>query len=163
MADRFAESSNILIQSLCTTQFQNCPSPSSPRAIPGHLTHVKLRTVGNLTQNEARPVRWLSCQNVHQRSETEGFRNSLIHHVMRRVYGSFHVGFSVFVVTLYSYIEEYAFVSSVERRQAEQEIRNGWNFCRTCFQRYWSYSVYSFISWVHGVTECYMPRVISQI
>ena len=27
-----------------------------PRVIPGHLTHVKLRTVGNLTQNEARPV-----------------------------------------------------------------------------------------------------------
>ena len=27
-----------------------------PRAIPGHLTRFKLRTVGNLTQNEARPV-----------------------------------------------------------------------------------------------------------
>ena len=27
-----------------------------PRAIPGHLTRVKLRTVGNLTQSEARPV-----------------------------------------------------------------------------------------------------------
>ena len=26
------------------------------RAIPGHLTHVKLCTVGNLTQNEARPM-----------------------------------------------------------------------------------------------------------
>ena len=38
---------------LCTSQFQN---RSSPRAIPGHLTRVKLRTVGNLTQNEARPV-----------------------------------------------------------------------------------------------------------
>ena len=31
-------------------------SPIPPRAIPGHLTRVKLRTVGNLTQNEARPV-----------------------------------------------------------------------------------------------------------
>ena len=29
---------------------------SPPRAIPGHLTRVKLRTAGNLTQNEARPV-----------------------------------------------------------------------------------------------------------
>ena len=38
---------------LCTSQFQNCPSP---RAIPGHLTRVKPRTVGNLTQNEAHPV-----------------------------------------------------------------------------------------------------------
>ena len=27
-----------------------------PRAIPGHLTRVKLRTVGNLTQ--MRPARW---------------------------------------------------------------------------------------------------------
>ena len=26
-----------------------------PRVIPGHLTRVKLRTVGNLTLNEARP------------------------------------------------------------------------------------------------------------
>jgi len=34
------------------------------------------------------------------------------------------VGFSV-VVVLYSYIVEYAFVKSVEQRQAEQEIRSG--------------------------------------
>ena len=40
---------------LCTGQFQNRPSPP-PRAIPGHLTRVELRTAGNLTQNEARPV-----------------------------------------------------------------------------------------------------------
>ena len=37
--------------------YQSIPKPPiSPRAIPGHLTRVKLRTVGNLTQNEARPV-----------------------------------------------------------------------------------------------------------
>ena len=40
---------------LCTSQFQNCPTPP-PRAIPGHLMLVKLRTAGNLIQNEARPV-----------------------------------------------------------------------------------------------------------
>ena len=34
-------------------QFQNRPSH---QAIPGHLTRVKLHTVGNLTQNEAHPV-----------------------------------------------------------------------------------------------------------
>ena len=39
---------------LCTSQFQNRPSP--PRAIPGHLTRVKLRKVGNLTEDEARQV-----------------------------------------------------------------------------------------------------------
>ena len=32
------------------------PIPPPPRAIPRHLTHVKLCTVGNLTQNEGRPV-----------------------------------------------------------------------------------------------------------
>ena len=61
---------------LCTSQFQSRPSPR-PRAIPGHLTRVKLRTVGNLTQNEARPVGHLTlCQNVCQRSEAKGFCNA---------------------------------------------------------------------------------------
>ena len=42
----------------------------------------------------------------------------------------FHVGFSVVVIFLViSVIVEYAFVYSVEWRQAEQEIRSGWNFC----------------------------------
>ena len=37
--------------------YQSIPKPPiPPRAIPGHLTRVKLRTVGNLTQHEARPV-----------------------------------------------------------------------------------------------------------
>ena len=37
--------------------YQSIPKPPiTPRAIPGHLTRVKFRTVGNLTQNEARPV-----------------------------------------------------------------------------------------------------------
>ena len=34
----------------------NSKTTHPPRAIPGHLTRVKLRTVGNLTQNEAHPV-----------------------------------------------------------------------------------------------------------
>ena len=34
----------------------NSKTAHPPRAIPGHLTRVKLRTVGYLTQNEARPV-----------------------------------------------------------------------------------------------------------
>ena len=42
------------VSELCTSQFQN--RPSSLRAIPGHLIHVKLLTVGNLTHNEARLV-----------------------------------------------------------------------------------------------------------
>ena len=34
----------------------NSKTAHPPRAIPGHLTRVKLCAVGNLTQNEARPV-----------------------------------------------------------------------------------------------------------
>ena len=48
---------------LCTSQFQNRPSPP---AIQGHLTCVKLRTVGNLTQNEARPVGHLTFVSKRQ-------------------------------------------------------------------------------------------------
>jgi len=65
--------------------YKSIPKPPiPPRAIPGHLTRIKLRTVGNLTQNEARPVGHLTfVLNVRQRSETKGFRNSLIQHVSR--------------------------------------------------------------------------------
>ena len=35
--------------------YQSIPKPPIP-PIPGHLTRVKLRKVGNLTQNEAHPV-----------------------------------------------------------------------------------------------------------
>ena len=40
---------------------QSIPKP----AIPGHLTLVKLRTAGNLTQNEARPVEHLTFVSKH--------------------------------------------------------------------------------------------------
>ena len=41
--------------------YQSIPKPPiPPRAIPGHLTHVKLRTAGNLTLKEAHPVRHLT-------------------------------------------------------------------------------------------------------
>ena len=40
------------------------PIPPPPRAIPGHLTRVKFRTVGNLTQNEARPVGHLTFVSI---------------------------------------------------------------------------------------------------
>ena len=37
--------------------YQSIPKPPiPPRATPGHLTLVNLRTVGNLAQNDARPV-----------------------------------------------------------------------------------------------------------
>ena len=45
-------------RSITILMYQSIPKPpiSPPRTIPGHLTRVNLRTVGNLTQNEARPV-----------------------------------------------------------------------------------------------------------
>ena len=52
-----------------------------PRAIPGRLTRVKIRTVGNLTQNEALLVGHLTF--VSKRLSVvgnKGFRNSLIQH-----------------------------------------------------------------------------------
>ena len=69
--------------------YQSIPKPPiPPRAIPGHLTRVKLRTVGNLTQNEARPVGHLTF--VPKRLSAVGNKrisNSLIQQVSR-VHGS---------------------------------------------------------------------------
>ena len=62
---------HIKVENSCSEKimYQSIPKPPIPprRAIPGHLTRVKLRTVGNLTQNEpARWGIWLSRQNVCQ-------------------------------------------------------------------------------------------------
>ena len=51
--------------------YQSIPKPPiPPRAIPGHLTRVNLRTVENLPQNEARPVGHLTfvskCLSIQQ-------------------------------------------------------------------------------------------------
>ena len=42
----------------------NSKTAHPPQAIPGYLTHVKLRTVGNLTQNETRPVGHLTFVSI---------------------------------------------------------------------------------------------------
>ena len=54
------------------------PSPHPlTRACPGHLTGVLLRTVGNSTQNEARPVGHLILLSKRwSASQAKGFRNS---------------------------------------------------------------------------------------
>ena len=50
--------------------------PPPPRAIPGHFTRVKLRTAGNLIQNEAHPVGHLTfvskCLSIQQVSRVHG-------------------------------------------------------------------------------------------
>ena len=66
--------------------YQSIPKPPipPPRAIPGHLTRIKLRTVGNLTQNGARPVGHLTFVSKRRSAVgNKGFRNSLIQHVSR--------------------------------------------------------------------------------
>ena len=65
---------------LCTSQFQNRPSP--PGQSPG--IWLALNSVQRGIWPKTRPARWgiwLSCLNVCQRSEAKGFRNSLIQHV----------------------------------------------------------------------------------
>ena len=71
---------------LCTSQFQNRPSP--PGQSPG--IWLTLSSVQRGIWPKMRPARWgiwLSCLNVCQRSEAKGFCNSLIQHVSR-VHGS---------------------------------------------------------------------------
>ena len=77
----------------------NSAHPPPPRAIPGHLTRVKLRTVGNLTQNEARPVGHLTF--VSKRLSAVGNKRiSQFFDSARepRVICRFYVGFSVVFV-----------------------------------------------------------------
>ena len=89
--------------------YQSIPKPPiPPRTIPGHLTGVKLRRAGKLTQNEARPVGQLTfvakrlsavgSERISQFFDSAGEPRSRV----------FHVGFSV-VVVLHSSIVEYAF------------------------------------------------------
>ena len=89
--------------------YQSIPKPPiPPRAVPGHLTRVKFRTVGNLTQNEARPVGHLTFVSKRLKSQffdSVGEPRSRIIALLCRL----NVGFSD-VVVLYSSIVEYSFV-----------------------------------------------------
>ena len=72
-----------LLAKLLSTRYVpvNSKSAHPPRAIPGHLTRVKLRAVGNLTQNEARPVGHLTF--VSKRLSAVGSKRILILQVSR--------------------------------------------------------------------------------
>ena len=99
------------ISSVCYLMYQSIPKPpipTPPRPIPRHLTRLKLRTVGNLPQNEAHPVGQLTfvvkrlsavgSERISQFFDSAGEPRSRV----------LHVGFSV-VVVLHSSIVEYAF------------------------------------------------------
>ena len=109
----------------------------APRAIPWHLTRIKLRTMGNFTQ--MRPARWgiwLPCQNVCQRSETKGFRNSLIQHVSC-VDGSLLLSIPRGFFCCCRFIQLYREICLCLKHGAKTSwtrILCGWKFCRTCFQ-----------------------------
>ena len=71
--------------------YQSIPKPPlrgrPPPPPPGHLTGVLLRTVGKLSQNEARQVGHLTVLSKRwSSSQAEGSRSSFIPHV-HRVHG----------------------------------------------------------------------------
>ena len=87
MARSVRKHRDVIISLLCTSQFQNRTSPH-PGQSPG--IWLALSSVQWAIWLKMRPARWgiwLSYQNVCQRSETKGFRNSLIQQVSR-VHGS---------------------------------------------------------------------------
>ena len=69
----------------------NSKTAHPPRTILGHLTRVKFRTVGNLTQNEARPVGHLTF--VSKRLSAVGNKR-----ISQFFDCRYHAGFSVVVV-----------------------------------------------------------------
>ena len=92
----------------------NPKTANPPRATPGHLTRVKLRTVGNLTQNEACPVGHLTL--LSKRLPAVGNKRILQFFASTCEPRSRVIAladstwvFSV-VVVLYSYIVVYVFV-----------------------------------------------------
>ena len=96
--------------------YQSIPKPPipPPRAIPGQLTRVKLHSVGNLTQNEARPVGHLTFVSkrlsaVGNKRFSQFFDSAREPRSQVIALVDSYVGFSV-VVGLYSYSVEYPFV-----------------------------------------------------
>ena len=117
---------------LSIIMYQSIPKP--PILPPGHLTRVKLRAVGNLTQNEARPVGHLTfvskrlsavgSKRISQFFDTAGEPRSRVIALVDSTW--------VFLLSSFYIVLSWN-IPSVERRQAEQKIRSGWKFCRTCF------------------------------
>ena len=135
--------------------------PMPPRAIPGHLTHVKLRTVGNLTQNEVRLVDHLNF--VSKRLSAVGNKriSQLFDSALAPRSRVIPCGF--FCCCRYII----AWNMSLFKVWSEDKLNKKFvvaeflqNFFLTVLKQF---GLYSFLSWVHGVTECCMPRVISQI
>ena len=95
--------------------YQSIPKPPIPlRAIPGHLTLVKFRTVGNLTQKWGPPGEAFDFRvktSVSSRKQKDFAILWFSRWAAFTGHSScrFHVGFSV-VVVLFSSIVEYAFV-----------------------------------------------------
>jgi len=92
--------------------YQSIPKPPipPPRATPGHLTRVKLRMMGNLTQNQARPVGHLTFESKRLSAVGNKRISQFFDSAREPRSCRFHVGFSV-VVVLYSYIVENTFVA----------------------------------------------------
>ena len=125
---------------LCTSQFQNCPTPPLPGQSPA--IWCSLSSVQRGIWSKMRPARWgiwLSCQNVCQRSEAKGFCNSLIQHVSR-VHGSWVIALvdSTWVFLLLSFYIVILWNMPLFKVWSEDKLNkkiicSGWKFCRTCF------------------------------
>ena len=148
--------------------YQSIPKPPiPPRAIPGHLTRVKLRTVGNLTQNEARPVGHLTF--VSKRLSAVGNKRISQFFDSARAPRSRVIALvdSTWVFLLLSFYIVLSWNMPLFKVWSEDKLNKKFvvaeNFAELVFKGK-RFFLYSFISWVHGVTEaaCHW-RVISQI
>ena len=114
---------------MCYVPVNSKTAHPPPGAIPGHLTRVKLRTVGNLTQNEARRVGHLTfvskrvsavgSKRISQFFDSAGEPRSRVIALVDSPWVSLLLSFYIVISW------NMPLFLSVERRQAEQEIRSG--------------------------------------
>ena len=83
----------MLLDSACNVPV-NAKTAHTSGQPPGHLTRVKLRTVGNLTQNDARPVGHLTFLSKRLSAVVSRVQRSLLSSIPR----------GLFCYILYSYI-----------------------------------------------------------
>ena len=135
--------------------YQSIPNPPIPRAIPGHLTRVKLRTVGNLTLNEARPVGHLTfvskrlyavinkriSQFFDSAREPRSRVIALVDSTWVFLLLSFYIVISWNMPLFKVWSEDKQNKKAVVAENFAELVSKGKRFC-----------LYSLISWVHGVT-----------
>ena len=122
------EKSEIFIFSgLCTSQYQNRSPPPPPGQSPG--IWLALSSVQWGIWPKMRPARWgiwLSSQNVCQRSETKGFRNSLIQYVSG-VHGSLLLSIPRRVFCCCRFMSDFLWMSRIRRHSQKIDFSSHQN------------------------------------